>query len=144
VERSNEYTDARVILLRRRRWAIITLSRQLARLPRSLPLSATGLSATARTGWAKVDNTDAVASVFGRAGAITATNGDYTASNITNVPAGGIAATDVQAALNEIDGEKLSQGIEISPTSFLLRRREPILTWQRSNAERHLLSESFE
>jgi hypothetical protein len=65
-------------------------------------------------GWAKVDNTDAVASVFGRTGNVTATNGDYTASNITNVPAGNIAATDVQAALNEIDGEKLAKASNLS------------------------------
>lgn len=65
-------------------------------------------------GWAKVDNTDAVASVFGRTGAITATNGDYTASNITNVPAGGIAATEVQAALNELDGDKLAKASNLS------------------------------
>ena len=65
-------------------------------------------------GWAKVDNTDAVASVFGRTGTITATNGDYTASNITNVPAGGIAATEVQAALNELDGDKLAKASNLS------------------------------
>jgi hypothetical protein len=65
-------------------------------------------------GWAKVDNTDAVASVFGRTGTVTATNGDYTASNITNVPAGGIAATEVQAALNELDGDKLAKASNLS------------------------------
>ena len=50
--------------------------------------------------------TGAVTSVFSRTGTVTAQNGDYTASNITNVPAGNIAATDVQAALNELDGDK--------------------------------------
>jgi hypothetical protein len=49
---------------------------------------------------------DAVTSVFGRTGAVVAISGDYTASQITNVPAGGIAATTVQAALNELDTEK--------------------------------------
>lgn len=47
-----------------------------------------------------------VDSVFGRIGAVVAVNGDYTASNITNVPAGSIAAVEVQAALNELDTEK--------------------------------------
>lgn len=47
-----------------------------------------------------------VSSVFGRAGAVVATAGDYTATQITNTPAGGIAATTVQAALNELDTEK--------------------------------------
>jgi hypothetical protein len=45
-------------------------------------------------------------SVFGRTGTVSATAGDYTASQITNVPAGNIAATDVQAALAELDAEK--------------------------------------
>jgi len=56
--------------------------------------------------WQKVDNTDAVTMVFGRTGAVTATAGDYTASLITNVPAGTIAAVTVQAALNELDTDK--------------------------------------
>jgi hypothetical protein len=48
----------------------------------------------------------AVSSVFGRTGAVVAANGDYTASNITNVAAGNIAAVTVQAAINELDTEK--------------------------------------
>jgi hypothetical protein len=51
-----------------------------------------------------------VDSVFGRTGAVTATSGDYTASQVTNVPAGGIAATDVQAAITELDTEKQATG----------------------------------
>ena len=57
------------------------------------------------TSWDKWDMTDNVASVFGRTGAVTSTNGDYTASQVTNVPAGTIASTTVQAALNELDGD---------------------------------------
>jgi hypothetical protein len=57
--------------------------------------------------WNKLDATDAVTSVFGRVGNVVATNGDYTASNITNVPAGNIAAVTVQNALNELDTEKV-------------------------------------
>ena len=64
------------------------------------------------TAWAcavDVDtNTDAVSTVFGRSGAVTATNGDYTASQVTNVAAGSIAAITVQNAINELDTEKLS------------------------------------
>lgn len=60
--------------------------------------------------WTQLDATDAVTSVFGRTGNVVATNGDYTASNITNVPAGNIVATDVQAALNELDTEKQATG----------------------------------
>lgn len=60
--------------------------------------------------WSKLDATDAVTSVFGRTGNVVATSGDYTASNITNVPAGNISATDVQAALNELDTDKQATG----------------------------------
>jgi hypothetical protein len=47
-----------------------------------------------------------VNSVFGRTGIVTAQNGDYTASQITNVPAGNISALTLQAAVNELDAEK--------------------------------------
>ena len=47
-----------------------------------------------------------VSSVFGRSGAVSATAGDYTATQVTNAPAGGITGNTVQAALNELDTEK--------------------------------------
>lgn len=47
-----------------------------------------------------------VTSVFGRSGAVTAQSGDYNASQITNTPSGGISATTVQAAIDELDAEK--------------------------------------
>ncbi len=53
--------------------------------------------------------TTGVSSVFGRSGAVVAASGDYTASQVTNVPAGNIAATDVQAAVNELDSEKVAK-----------------------------------
>lgn len=60
--------------------------------------------------WTMLDATDAVTSVFGRTGNVVSANGDYTASQLTNVPAGNIAATTVQAALNELDTEKQAIG----------------------------------
>ena len=48
----------------------------------------------------------AVASVFGRTGTVTAAAGDYDAAQIDFAAAGGLAATDVQAALEELDSEK--------------------------------------
>lgn len=48
-----------------------------------------------------------VASFEGRFGAVVSTAGDYTASEITNVPAGDISALNVQAAINELDAEKV-------------------------------------
>ena len=47
-----------------------------------------------------------VLSVFGRTGAVASANGDYTASQITNVAAGTITAVTVQAAINELDTTK--------------------------------------
>jgi hypothetical protein len=47
-----------------------------------------------------------VTSFEGRAGVVVAAAGDYTASEVTNVPAGDITAITVQAAINELDTEK--------------------------------------
>jgi len=44
--------------------------------------------------------------VFGRTGTVVAVAGDYTASEVTNVPAGDIAATTVQGAIDELDSDK--------------------------------------
>lgn len=57
------------------------------------------------TTWDKWDQTDEVVSVFGRIGAVVAVSGDYTAAQVTNVPAGTIAAVTVQAAITELDGD---------------------------------------
>jgi hypothetical protein len=54
------------------------------------------------------DASEKVTSVFGRIGTVVAVAGDYTASQVTNVPAGNIAAVTVQAALNELDAEKVA------------------------------------
>ena len=56
--------------------------------------------------WSKVDNNDSVTQVFGRTGNILPIDGDYTASQITNVPHGNITSTTVQDALNELDADK--------------------------------------
>jgi predicted nucleic acid-binding Zn-ribbon protein len=50
-----------------------------------------------------------VTTVFGRDGAVVAQSGDYNASQITNTPAGDIAANNVQDAINELDDEKVSK-----------------------------------
>lgn len=47
-----------------------------------------------------------VDSFNGRTGVVTAQSGDYNAGQITNTPAGNLSATNVQAALNELDTEK--------------------------------------
>lgn len=58
--------------------------------------------------WFDVGTGVGVGTVFGRTGAVTAQNGDYSASQITNVAAGNISAVGVQAAINELDAEKLA------------------------------------
>jgi len=67
-----------------------------------------------------------VTSVFGRTGAVTAQSGDYTATQITNAPAGNIAATTVQAAINELDSEK--QPIDATLTSLAAYNTNGLLT----------------
>lgn len=67
----------------------------------------------------------AVSAVFGRTGAVIATAGDYTGSLVTNVPAGGVVATNVQAAVTELDTKKAPlasptfTGVPAVPTATL-------------------------
>jgi len=61
---------------------------------------------TYASNWTKLDATDDVSSVFGRNGNVVAASGDYNAGQITNTPAGSIASTTVQDAINELDSEK--------------------------------------
>lgn len=71
--------------------------------------------------WQRVPSSAAVTSVFGRTGAVTATAGDYTATEVTNTPAGGIAATTVQAAVNELDTEKQAAASTLTSWAALTR-----------------------
>jgi len=68
----------------------------------------TGLSTATN---AAIESTDAVLAALGKlqaqiTGHTGATSGAHAASAISNTPAGNIAATTVQAAINELDGEK--------------------------------------
>lgn len=65
------------------------------------------------TAFEKWDVTDEVISVFGRTGAVVAQSGDYTASEVTNVPAGTIAATTVQGAIDELEGDVVAAQADI-------------------------------
>lgn len=67
--------------------------------------------------WRSAGNgSGSVTTIFGRTGDVTATNGDYTASQITNVPAGNISSVTVQLALNELDTEKVPTTRSITGT----------------------------
>ncbi len=59
--------------------------------------------------WEKLDNVDDVTTVFGRQGAIVAQAGDYEANLITYTPSLNITATDVQAAIEELEAFKQSR-----------------------------------
>lgn len=71
-----------------------------------------------------------VDSFNGRTGVVVSQSGDYTASQITNVPAGNISATDVQAALNELDSEKgtVTSVALAAPASILTVSGSPVTT----------------
>jgi len=60
----------------------------------------------------------AVSSVFGRTGAVTAATSDYDANQIDNTPAGTIAATNVQDAINELDADSQKRMELIGTYSF--------------------------
>ena len=55
-----------------------------------------------------------VTAVFGRTAAVVAVTGDYTGSQVLNVPAGDISATSTQAAIDELDAEKQPLNSELS------------------------------
>lgn len=61
-----------------------------------------------------------VFSFEGRSGTVASAAGDYTASEVVNVPAGDLAAVTVQAALNELDTDKSPKSI-IATGSTALR-----------------------
>lgn len=66
-----------------------------------------------------------VQSVFSRTGVVVAVSGDYSASQITNIPAGNISAITVQAAINELDSEK--QALLVSGTNIKTHKGKSIL-----------------
>lgn len=85
-----------------------------------------------------------VSSVFTRSGAVVAANGDYTATQVTNTPAGTIAATTVQAAINELDTEKSPIasptfiGVPAAPTAAVGTNTTQVATTEFVNQNRVL------
>jgi hypothetical protein len=67
-----------------------------------------------------------VSSFNGRTGSVLPASADYLASQITNVPAGNISATQLQAAINELDSEK--QAIEPTLTALAAYNTNGLLT----------------
>jgi hypothetical protein len=69
-----------------------------------------------------------VSTFEGRSGVVVSANGDYTASEITNVPAGTISATTIQGAVNEIATDYANADI----TALAYNGSTDILTATRS------------
>jgi len=75
-----------------------------------------------------------VLSFNGRTGVVVSIDGDYTASQVTNVPAGTIAAVTVQAALDELDTDKAPlvsptfSGVPTGPTAAPLTNSAQLAT----------------
>lgn len=64
----------------------------------------------------------AVSSVFGRTGAVVAQSGDYTASEVTNVPSGDVTDTDLQAAINRLEGLRFDTIVRLNDSTFRVIR----------------------
>lgn len=81
------------------------------------------------TSWDKIDNTDAVPSVFGRVGAIVAAFGDYSSTLISNLSAvAGASVTDALNALNTLVAAK--QDLDATLTALAALNSTPGLLEQ--------------
>jgi hypothetical protein len=69
------------------------------------------------TAWGKVDNTDAVSSVFGRTGNVTAANGDYTTAQVTE--SGNLYFTNARAIASVLTGYSSGSGTISAADSIL-------------------------
>jgi hypothetical protein len=100
------------------RWEVIDTAARLALTPSSSDDGKVAKQLDNSSYWILVDYSGptwteitsvgvaAVTSVFGEIGDVTEADASFTAADIANVAAGSIAATDVQAAIDELDTEK--------------------------------------
>lgn len=68
----------------------------------------------------------AVDSFNGRTGVVVSTANDYSAALVSNSPAGSIAATNVQAAINELDGDVSSLSSTVSALSSTVAGKQDL------------------
>ena len=98
--------------------------------------------------WSILTGGVAVSSVFSRTGAVVAVAGDYTAAEVTNVPAGTISATDVQGAIDvAAETERLQKEYarireqmekiekKLNSSEFMSRAPEKIISENKSRHE---------
>lgn len=67
-----------------------------------------------------------VDSFNGRTGVVVSVAGDYSASLISNTPAGSIVATDLQAAVNELDGDITSLSSTVTALTATVAGKQPL------------------
>jgi hypothetical protein len=79
-----------------------------------------------------------VTSFEGRTGVVVSAAGDYTAAEVTNAPAGGIAAVTVQAAIDELDAEKQPLDADLTALAALAATGLVARTGAATYAERTL------
>src|SRR5687768_12544207 len=72
-----------------------------------------------------------VDSFNGRTGVVVPVAGDYTATQVTNTPAGSVSATNVQTAINELDTEK--QPVDATLTALAAFNTNGLLTQTASD-----------
>ncbi|WPU66039.1 tail fiber domain-containing protein [Peredibacter starrii] len=95
-------------------------------LPLTAPTAGQVLSSSAAGVMSWITPTSSpITTVFGRTGAVTATAGDYSGALITNTPAGTIAASTVQGAIDELAAEK--QAADATLTSLAAYNTNGIL-----------------
>jgi hypothetical protein len=70
------------------------------------------------TAWGKVDNTDAVSSVFGRTGNVTAANGDYTTAQVTE--SGNLYFTSARVLATALTGYTVGTNTALAATDTIL------------------------
>lgn len=68
----------------------------------------------------------AVDSFNGRTGVVVSQIGDYSAATVSNTPAGSVSATDVQAAINEIDADRVALSATVSSLSATVAGKQDL------------------
>ncbi len=69
--------------------------------------------------WIAPSGGGAITSIFGRTGTVVSVSGDYTAGQITSTAVGSLTAVNVQAAIAELESNKISTGSSVISSSMI-------------------------